>query len=94
MQFTVLEEKFVGRAVHEGLLTALSELEAHVQSTVTPAVLSNVKLTVGAGPLDNPGGEIYGKVVDGGGVEAAVARVRFTSVTPELKAWVVAAATA
>jgi len=87
VQFTVLEEKFVGRTVHDGELVEVSELETRLRSGVVPAVLSNLKVTVAAGPQGNPGGEIYGKVVDVGAGTPALVRVRFTSTTPELKDW-------
>jgi adenylate cyclase len=88
VRFTVLEEKFAGRTVHEGQLTALSTLEAGLESRLRPAVLSNLQISVAVSPLGNPSGEIYGKVVES--VEGAPGRVkiRFSSVTPELKTWV------
>jgi adenylate cyclase len=88
VRFTVLEEKFVGRTVHEGHLTELSALEAGLRATPTPATLSNVKLIVAPGPHGNPAGEIYGKVVDASPDAPGLARIRFTSATPELRAWV------
>jgi len=88
VRFTVLEEKFAGRTVHEGRLTALSTLEAGMESHLRPAVLSNLQINVAVTPLGNPSGEIYGKVVES--VDGAPSRVkiRFSSVTPELKTWV------
>ena len=89
VQFTVLEEKFVGRTAHEGQLTELSEFETRLTSPVALAVLSNLKITVAATPQGNPAGEIYGKVVDAG-ASPSPARIRFTSISPELRAWVMA----
>src|SRR5262249_46744867 len=80
IQFTVLEEKFVGRTVHDGHLVELSDGEARLRSPVALVVLSNLKITVAPSALGNPAGEIYGKVLD-------ATRIRFTSATPELKAW-------
>jgi len=80
VQFTVLEEKFVGRTVYDGHLTEVSDAEACLRSPLALAVLSNLKITVAASPLGNPAGEIYGKVLD-------ATRIRFTSATPELRAW-------
>jgi hypothetical protein len=48
VQFTVLEEKFVGRTVYEGHLTALSDSEATIQSPLALTPLSNLKITVAA----------------------------------------------
>jgi adenylate cyclase len=88
VRFIVLEEKFVGRTVHEGQLTALSALEAGMESHLRPAVLSNLQISLAVTLLGNPSGEIYGKVVES--VEGTPSRVkiRFSSVTPELKTWV------
>jgi len=49
--------------------------------------LSNLQITVAITPLGNPPGEIYGKAVES--VEGTPGRVkiRFSSVTPELKTW-------
>ena len=88
VQFTVLEEKFVGRTVYQGHLTEMSDAEARLRSALTPVLLSNLKITVGAGPEGNPAGEIYGKVIDAPALAPDLARVRFTSTTPELKRWV------
>lgn len=87
IRFTVLEEKFVGRTVYEGHLTALSDVEATIQSPLALALLSNLKIIVAATPQDNPAGEIYGKVLDSAAETPGDARIRFTSVTPELKLW-------
>jgi adenylate cyclase len=88
VRFTVLEEKFVGSTAHDGHLTELSEIEARLQSSLVPAILSNVKITVAVSQQGNPAGEIYGKVVDVTAGTPGLTRVRFTSTTPELKAWV------
>jgi class 3 adenylate cyclase len=85
VHFTVLEEKFVGRTVYEGQLTALSEAEATIQSPLALTPLSNLKITVAASPQNNPAGDIYGKVLASAADTSA--RIRFTSVTPELKLW-------
>jgi len=86
VRFTVLEEKFVGRTVQAGRLTAVSELEGSLQADVTLGVLSNLKITVAATPMGNPEGEVYAKVTAAAG-PSGESRVRFTSVSPELKAW-------
>ncbi|HXJ79893.1 MAG TPA: adenylate/guanylate cyclase domain-containing protein [Candidatus Methylomirabilis sp.] len=88
VQFTVLEEKFVGRTVHDGHLTELSDVAARLQSALAPAVLSNLKMIVAPSAHGNPAGEIYGKVVDA--AAGLPSLVRFTSVSPELKAWMTA----
>ena len=87
VQFTVLEGKFLGRTVHDGHLTELSDSEAHLSSAHVPEVRSDLKITVAATSHGNPAGEIYGKVVDATPATPGLARVRFTSATPELRAW-------
>ena len=61
IRFTVLEEKFIRRTVHEGHLTEVSEIEASLQSALSFAVLSNLKIIVSETARGNPAGEIYGK---------------------------------
>ena len=87
VHFTVLEEKFVGRTVHEGHLIALSDSEATIQAPLALTPLSNLKITVAASPQNNPAGDIYGKVLASVADTPDHARIRFTSVTPELKLW-------
>jgi len=90
VRVTVHEEKFIGSTSHEAHLIELSVLEARLQSTLVPSILSNVRITVAASQIGNPAGEIYGKVVDVTDGTPNVTRIRFTSTTPELKAWVTA----
>ena len=87
IRFTVLEEKFAGRTVHEGHLVEVSDLEANLQSPLALVALSNLKIIVGAIPQANPAGEIYGKVLQSGAETAGRARIWFTSISPELKTW-------
>ena len=86
----MLEEKFVGHTVLDGRLTELSHIETRLESANALAVMSNVKITVAASAQGNPAGEFYGKVVDAAAGPPGLARIRFTSTTPELKAWVMA----
>ncbi len=88
IQFTVLEEKFVGRTVHEGHLTQASDAEASIQTSLALSPLTNLKISVSASALGNPAGEIYAKVLEYTGGASPCARIRFTSVTPELKVWI------
>ena len=84
VNFTTLEEKFVGRAVHSGQFTALSETEADLTSEISLPMLCNIKITPASADLQNPAGEIYGKVI---AAQNGCCRVRFTSVSPQLKSW-------
>jgi class 3 adenylate cyclase len=88
ISFTVLEEKFVGRTVYEGRLAALSESEAGIETGVALVPLSNLKIDLKPVAGTNPGGEIYAKVMRAAAGTTAQARIRFTSVSPDLKVWV------
>jgi adenylate cyclase len=88
IRFTVLEEKFVGHTVHEGRLAALSESEAGIESELSLMPLSNLKIELQPLAGANPGGEIYAKVIGAVAGAAGQTRIRFTSVSPELKVWV------
>jgi class 3 adenylate cyclase len=87
IRFSVLEEKFVGRTVREGRLSAMSDSEASFECEVALALLSNLKIELERVAEVNPGGEIYAKVI--GAVEdvSGQTRIRFTSVSPEIKVW-------
>lgn len=88
VRFTVLEEKFVGRTVFSGRLAAVSESEAGIESDSALVPLSNLKIEVDPAGGVNPGGEIYAKVIEAATGSSGQARIRFTSVSPELKAWI------
>jgi adenylate cyclase len=88
ISFTVLEEKFLGRMVHAGRLAALSESEAGIESELSLVPLSNLKIELKPVTGANPGGEIYAKVIDAAAAASRQARIRFTSLSPELKVWV------
>ncbi len=87
IHFTVLEEKFVGRTVHEGRLTSISDSEAGIESELALACLSNLKIELEPVAGSNPGGEIYAKVIGEVAEVSGQTRIRFTSVTSELKVW-------
>jgi adenylate cyclase len=88
ISFSVLEEKFLGRTVHEARLTALSESEASIETVLSLAPLSNLKIELKPAAGANPGGEIYAKVIGAVAGASGLTRVRFTSLSPELKIWV------
>ncbi|MBC8003637.1 MAG: response regulator [Opitutaceae bacterium] len=87
ISFTVLEEKFLGRTVHVGRLMAVSGSEAGIESELSLAPLSNLKIELTALAGANPGGEIYAKVIGLTAPGSKQTRIRFTSVSPELKTW-------
>jgi adenylate cyclase len=88
IHFTVLEEKFVGRTVYEGRLAAISVSEGGIASDVALAPLSNLKVQLELVPGTSPGGEIYAKVIGDLAGATGQTRIRFTSVSPELKDWI------
>ena len=88
VSFTVLEEKFLGRTVHEGRLAALSESGAGIESALSLVPLSNLKIEVKPVAGAHPGGEIYAKVIGAVAGASGQTRIRFTSLSPELKVWV------
>ncbi|MEI6780157.1 MAG: adenylate/guanylate cyclase domain-containing protein [Verrucomicrobiota bacterium] len=92
VRFTVLEEKFVGRTIFEGRLTSLSNSEAGMESELALIPLSNLKLEVLPLAGATPGGEIYAKVIGLVAPASCQTRIRFTSLSPELKVWVQQAA--
>jgi adenylate cyclase len=87
VQFTVLEEKFVGRTVHQGRLACVSDSEAGMESELALVPLTNLKIDLEAVAGANPGGEIYAKVIGEPAGSSRQARIRFTSVTPDLQSW-------
>ncbi len=88
ISFTVLEEKFVGRTVHAGRLATLAESGAGIESEMSLVSLSNLKIGIEPVAGANPGGEIYAKVIGAVAGASAQTRIRFTSLSPELKVWV------
>jgi adenylate cyclase len=92
IRFTVLEEKFVGRTVHEGRLAALSSSEAGIEVDLSLSPLCNLKIELEPVAGSNPGGEIYAKVIGAAATASQQTRIRFTSLSPELKVWVQQAA--
>ena len=88
IRFTVLEEKFAGRTVYEGRLASISGSEAGMECGLALAPLTNLKIELAPVAGANPGGEIYAKVIGDAAGAARRTRIRFTSVSPELKVWV------
>jgi adenylate cyclase len=92
IRFTVLEAKFVGSTLHEGRLAALSSSEAGLEADLSLAPLCNLKIELEPVAGKNPGGEIYAKVIGAVSAESRLTRIRFTSVSPDLKVWMQQAA--
>lgn len=87
MSFTVLEEQFVGRTLHAGWLVEVSASKAWLPREFPLLVLSNVKVDLLETAGSHSGGEIYAKVVRTRAKGQGPSRIRFTSVSPDLKEW-------
>jgi hypothetical protein len=55
---------------------------------LAPAPLSNLKIELESGSGATPAGEIYAKVIEPVTGASNQVRIRFTSLSPELKSWV------
>ena len=66
----------------------LSESEAGIESELSLVPLSNLKIELKPVAGANPGGEIYAKVIGAVAGASGQTRIRFTSLSPELKVWV------
>ena len=88
VSFTVLEEKFVGRTLHAGRLVQISASEAHIACEFPLSILSNLKLDLIETVGSHPGGEIYAKVVKPAAKDQGPALIRFTSVSSDLRKWI------
>jgi adenylate cyclase len=87
MHFTVLEEKFVGRTSHLGRLVSASRSEAGIESDLPLAPLCNLKIEIDPVAGASPRGEIYANVIGKVATRNGETRIRFTSLSPELKTW-------
>jgi hypothetical protein len=88
VSFTVLEEKFVGRTLHAGWLVGVSASEAELWCEFALSVLGNLKMDLLETAGSHPGGEIYAKVVKTPAKDQGPSLIRFTSVSPDLKEWI------
>lgn len=91
VRFVVLEEKFLGRTVHQGRLVALSETEACLETDLAVLPHSNLRIDVDALEGEVPVREIYAKAAPAE-ESPRQCRLRFTSVSPDLKVWMRSAA--
>jgi hypothetical protein len=66
---------------------AMSDSEASIESDVALAPLSNLKIELVRTAEVNAGGEIYAKVIGAMDDLSGQTRIRFTSVSPDLKVW-------
>jgi len=91
VQCLLIEDKAVGRVAHEGTLVSCSMRDGELITAVPLVALSNVKLLVVGKPEEGadgaPAGEIYAKVTRAGDGGAQPSRLRFTSISPDLRSW-------
>ena len=64
-----------------------SKRDGELRTTAPLVALSNVKVLVPGTAEGAPAGEIYAKVTRAGDGGAQPARLRFTSISPELRGW-------
>ena len=85
LQYTVLEEKHVGRTVCKGSFVKLSAkgAEIRVENPVEP--LSNIKIWLTDINGEEVSGDLYGKVMDKPADSGNCFSVRFTSISPEVE---------
>lgn len=88
VRFTILEDKMVGNELLAGLLTEISPHGGRMQSQLVLAPMSNLKIMFDGTADGCPAGEIYAKVTEAGDGHSLGARLRFTSVTQDFKAWI------
>ena len=87
VQCFLIEDKAVGGVAHEGTLVSCSKRDGELRTTAPLVALSNVKVLVPGTAEGAPAGEIYAKVTRAGDGGAQPARLRFTSISPELRGW-------
>ena len=91
VQCLLIEDKAVGRITHEGTLMSCSMRDGELVTTAALVALSNVKLLVSGttegAPGGAPAGEIYAKVTRASHDVAQPSRLRFTSISPDLRTW-------
>lgn len=91
VQCLLLEDKAVGRVAYEGMLLSGSRRDGELITAAPLVELSNVKLLVAGAPdgaSDGaPAGEIYAKVTRAGAGSGLPSRLRFTSISPDLRNW-------
>ena len=83
----MLEEKQLGRTVFKGSLVKLSAKGGEVRSEHLVAPLSNIKMQlIGLNGEEIPG-DVYGKVVGTPTDNRTCFSIRFTSISPEVAAF-------
>jgi len=89
VKFSILEEKFVGRAVFEGKFIKITPKEAIMESSTALEPLNNLKIWLEKEVLGekNDDNHVYGKVVEYKTDRDDHYYVRFTSVPPNIQSY-------
>jgi hypothetical protein len=87
IRYTILEEKFAGRTVFDGRIVKLSPKAAEIFSKSVALPLSNLRMQIVDTDADRIVRDFYGKVVDKPTDSDATFHLHFTSVTPEVAAF-------
>ena len=87
LQYTVLEEKYVGRTIFTGAFLKLSAKRGEIQSETPVPPLSNIKMQLIAPNGEVIPGEFYGKILERPLDDCTGFSVSFTSISPEVEAF-------
>jgi class 3 adenylate cyclase len=87
LRYTVLEEKFVGRTVFPGQFVKLSAKGGQIYASWPAPPLSNLKIWLTDASGATISGELYAKVIDVPQNPREGFKVRFTSVSPAVSAY-------
>jgi class 3 adenylate cyclase len=87
LQYAILEEKHIGRTVFKGSLVSLSKKGGVVRSESPAAPLSNIKIGLTHPNGKEIAGDLYAKVVEKSTDTETCFSVRFTSMSPEITAF-------
>jgi adenylate cyclase len=87
VQYTVLEEKFAGRTVFWGRFVKLSTREAELHTETPVALLSDLRIQLMKNNGEVMEGDLFAKVLSNPTERSARFLVRFTSIPPEVKAF-------
>ena len=82
MEFSVVEQKEVGKEVYRGELTALSDTNAALRCDFVPEIAQNLKVTLYPQDLEKGLSDIYTKVTQHESDSPDGFVVHFTSVPP------------
>jgi adenylate cyclase len=87
LRYTVLEGKSVGERELEGSVVRLSKNCAEITLNGPISALTNLRMNLAAVEEKLSARDFYGKVIEGSGKKGPTQLIRFTSVPPEIDAY-------